>query len=405
MWNCGGGFVGKLAALLASHGDADALVILETQMPTSMVPVVPGYRLWLNSRRQGLGGGIAVLVREGSGLGPAAEWRPDGRPQSPYHMWIRFGGAQCDTPLYLAAAYVPPTTSSYSPSCASLGDWFTRLGDEAAEAMAGHADSSILLAGDLNGHLGALPDWADHNAELEAALPDELAAEVLVPCASRKTGAAPPPRASACQADSNPRGEVVLRFCKSTGMLVANGIVTGDEAGNPTCFSGKRPSLLDVYLANPACLARAESLRVLEAVPEYVIHRPVELRLAGPVARPPSDDAAPAGPEDGSEEEEYGPPPSLLAPLRIDADRLPAFAEALGEAATAEQLTELIETVSSDPLHAVARLHSLLYDTAAEVLGTVRPPGRRRQAHTAGALRRQCNPWFDQLPVTSYKEA
>ena len=392
MWNCGGDFVGKITALLASHGDADALVILETHLQPDTLPNVPGYRLWLNSRSGGRGGGIAVLAREDSELGPASLWRPSGWHPSPYHLWLRFDGAHSQTPLYLAAAYVPPASSRYSPQGPDLEDWFTRLGDEVAEAMATHAEASVLLAADLNAHLGTMPDWADHSVELEAALPGELAQEMLAPCATQGLVLVPRPRASECTAPVCKRGEAVVRFCHSTGMLVANGRVEGDMRGSPTCFSGSRPSLLDIYATNPACLARTTALRVLEAVPEYLIHRPVEMWLTTPVEQPPSTPTAPtAEPQD-----EYGPPPSLPASLRIDAERLPAFAEALGEGAVEAQLRELAQAAEDDPLQAITQLHAVLYDAAAAVLGPAPEPRRRRQAHTASALRRKNQPWFDE---------
>lgn len=394
MWNCGGDFTGKVAALLASHGDADALVLLETHLPPGVQPTVPGYRVWLNSRNEGRGGGIAVLVREGSALGPAARWHPDGRHPSPYHLWLRFGGPSCTTPLYLAASYVPPVSSQYCPRGPAIDDWFTRVGDEIAEAMACHPDASVLLSADMNAHLGDLPDWADHDAELEAALPRELAQEVLAHCAADGPGQQPPPRASACTAPPCKRGEAMLRFCHSTGMWLLNGRVAGDREGSPTCFSGSRPSLLDIFVGNPSCFDRASTLRVLEAVPEYRVHRPVELRLAPSAAAPPGAADAPTGPA-AEPEDEYGPPPEMPRNLRINSERLPAFADALEQGEVAARLTALSEAASDDPLQAVTALHDLLYETAAAALGPAPAPGRKPQRTTAAAMRRLHQPWFD----------
>ena len=42
MWNCGGGFIGKLLAILDSCGDADIIILLETHLPgDASLPDVP----------------------------------------------------------------------------------------------------------------------------------------------------------------------------------------------------------------------------------------------------------------------------------------------------------------------------------------------------------------------------
>ena len=102
MWNCGGGFIGKLLAILDSCGDADIIILLETHLPgDASLPDVPGYRVWSHSRvgAQRASGGIAVLVHERL----AAHVSLWASPTTPYHLWVRLGAAAgLQLPLFLA---------------------------------------------------------------------------------------------------------------------------------------------------------------------------------------------------------------------------------------------------------------------------------------------------------------
>lgn len=223
-----------------------------------------------------------MLVHERCGA-DVSLWQADrqGCPPSPHHLWLRLeGGTRLPSPLFLAAAYLPPYRSRYGlKSAEELDDYFSGLGDEVAEILA-TPGAEVLLGGDWNGHTGSLPDFADHSALLEAAL--EVAEDVLWPCAAQPSAPQPVPRANCCSAAPCVQGKAVLQFCSATGLLIGNGRVHGDEHGSPTCFSGPNPTTVDYFFCSPSLLSRADRLQVLPEVPEYRVHRPLELQLAPP---------------------------------------------------------------------------------------------------------------------------
>lgn len=307
-----------------------------------------------------------------------------------HHLWLRFGGAHpFHSPLFLAAAYLPPPSSKYAcKGHQALADYFTAFGDEVAAALA-TPGALVLLAGDFNAHTGCLPDTADHSALLQAAFEDDTG-ELLLPCAAPAAASQPPPRMSSCNAAVCEQGKALLQFCQSTGVLIANGRVQGDLQGSPTYHTG---SVIDYFLASPALLQAAE-LRVLTPVPEYIQHRPLELWLAL-IAAPPSTSAPQRA---DPESEGCGPPPSFAAPLRLTPDRLSSFANELEQPAIAAQLLHLAETADAHPLQAASQLHSLLYDTAAAVFpaASSNSSSRRQSAgNSSRQLRRRHQPWFD----------
>jgi len=299
------------------------------------LPCIPGYRLWqlCRSGARRASGGIAVLVHERFDAGPISLWEPDGlQGASPYHFWLHFGGGRHHpTPLFLAAAYLPPYRSPYGlKSPQELDDYVSLVGDQVAAALATPGGADVMFVGDTNGHMGSLPDWEDRSALLEAALPDAVE-EVLMPCAALGAAWVPPPRASGCRMAACPQGKAILQLCQTTGLLVGNGRVLGDLEGSPTCHTGAG-SLIDVFLLSPSLLSQAAALRVLPAVPEYQGHRPVVLELAAPAAAEPAGRASQRASPDG---DSFSPPPTFATPLRVTPDRLPSFAEELGQPATA----------------------------------------------------------------------
>jgi hypothetical protein len=88
-----------------------------------------------------------------------------------------------------------------------------------------------------------------------------------------------PPRASLCAAPVCEQGRAVLQFCSATGLCIFNGRAPGDELGSPTCYAGA-PSVIDLLIGSPGLFLQTTRLRVLPAIPEYTVHRPLELSLA-----------------------------------------------------------------------------------------------------------------------------
>ena len=346
-------------------------------------------------------GGVAVLVHERLGAA-VCQWQASGRRQpSPYHFWLRFsGGAIGPNPVFLLAAYLPPYRSPYGlKSSQELEDYMSLLGDEVAEISA-IPGAEVLGGMDANGHTGNLPDWEDHAALLEAALEEqgEAAEEVLLPCAALHAAVAPVERQSSCMAAPCAQGKAVLQLCSATGLLIGNGRVQGDRPGQPTCYSSEHtPSVVDIFLFSPSLLSRAAELQVLPAVPEYRVHRPLELWLAPPPPSARQCGTAPTpAPSANPESDCCGPAPSFAAPLRITPDRLSSFANELEQPATAAQLQHLATLASSDPLQAATQLESVLFNTASAVFPTASTRQRQQQAgDTARQLRRRHQPWFD----------
>ncbi len=400
MWNCGGGFVSKLFALLDSYGDADIIILLETHLPgDASVPVVPGYRVWVHSRMgaQRASGGIAVLVHERMAA-HVSQWAS---PASPYHLWLRVGaGAGLQRPLLLAACYLPPFRSKYGlRSAQQLEDYFAGLGDEVAAAMATPGGADVLVAGDLNAHIGGQQEVADYTGLMQSAL-GEAAEEVLVPCASNLPLPIPP-RASCCTAAVCQQGRALLQLCNVTGLHVLNGRLPGDELGSPTCYAGTSPSVIDLLLASAGLLPQASRLRVLDAIPDYQVHRPLELTMA------PSTAGAPAGAAGGSPCSSaqrpaaaaavpgtaFGPPPTFQPNLRLKEALMPQYTEQLQQPACREELEAVATLAAVDTDAAAERLHSTLYAAAAAVFPTASSP----HSHDGGRQQRRQrhHPWFD----------
>ena len=190
-------------------------------------------------------------------------WQPTISKQlgpSPYHTWYRINAAPgLARPLLLAAVYLPPFNSKYGlRSRQQLEDFFTRLGDEAAEGTARLGGADVCMGGDWNGHLGCIQESGECGT-LRHALGED-ADEVLVPMASASALPCPfPARASMCSAPVCEQGRSLMQFCSDAGLFVMNGRVPGDELGCPTCFAGN-PSLIDLFIGSPGLLAQATCL-------------------------------------------------------------------------------------------------------------------------------------------------
>jgi hypothetical protein len=429
LWNCGGRFYDKLPAILEDCGYADIIMIVETHLPDGCVPCVPGYLISVLNRKgaQRSSGGIAVLVHErlAAHVQPWAPTTSQHVPPSPYHIWFRLDAAVgLQRTLLLAAVYLPPSGSKYGlRSQQQVEEFFGRLGDEVAEASAQRGGADVLLGGDWNGHLGNLQEQGEYPSLslLHDAL-GEAAEEVLLPCSG---DAAPPPgmerRASSCTAPVCQQGRAVLHFCEATGLSVMNGRVKGDLHGAPTCYAGARPSVIDLLIGSSGVLLQATRLHVMEAVPEYPTHRPVELsltlsplgvpaRAAGPAAQSASashpsalrqlETPSQTPPQQqpsatAAAEAAFGPSPSFQPGLCIKEQLLPSYAQHLQQPAVQRQLAAVATLADSDPEAAAAQLHTTLYEAAAAVFPPARSgPPPRRSALRSG--RQHFQPWFDE---------
>ena len=413
MWNLGGGFNQKLPALLDSCGEADIIIIPETHLPgDGALPVIPHFSTWVHSRvgAQRASGGIAVLVHERIAA-HAKQWQPT---TSPYHMWLCLDAAiGLQRPLFLAAGYLPPFRSKYGlRSAGQLEDYFAGLGDQVAAAMAEPGGADVLLAGDYNAHISNRAEAGDYGCLFESAL-GVAAEEVLAPCASNYP-LPTLPRASCCSSAVCPQGEALLQFCGATGLLVANGRLPGDELGSPTCYAGSSPSVIDLVVASPGLMVQASRLQVLDAIPEYLVHRPVELTIElgtpgapAAAAQPAAPPAAPLSPQHNpcaSQHQPapatsppantFGPPPSFPPNLRLKEQLLPNYAQQLQQPAVQSQLQAVVATAASDPEAAAAHLHATLYEAAAAVFPVASAAPQRGGSQQQ--QRRHHQPWFDQ---------
>ena len=368
---------------------------METHLPPEGATLeVPNYRLWTLNRTgaQRSSGGLAVLVHNRVEA-DVTVWHTTAREQqpSPFHLWLRLAGGSLPEPLLLLAAYLPPYRSRYGlKSQQELDDYFALLRDEAAEAKA--TGFEIVTAGDWNAHTGTLADWADHSDLFKVALAED---DELLLLDDLPTGDELRTRANACSAPPCPQGKALLDFCASTGLPLFNGRVPGDELGSPTCFNGQRPTTVDYFGGSVSVLSRVRHLKVLPQVPEYRVHRPLELILELPPPAPSGLNRA--GQEEASthDTEGFGPPPSFAAALRINPGNLESFTKELTEPAVAEQLQSLATTASTDPLQAASQLHRLLYDVAATAFPPASDP-RPEATQTSRALHKRHQPWFDE---------
>ena len=317
--------------------------------------------------------------------------------------------------MLLGAVYLPPFKSKYGlRSRQQLEDFFARLGDEAAEGMARLGGADLALVGDWNAHLGNLQESGEYSSSAIMHAIGGDADELLAPCASDFAPAPPTPanlsartavRESLCTAPICEQGRALLQFCSHMGLWIMNGRLPGDEFGSPTCYAGA-PSVIDLFIASAGLFMQATRLRVLEAIPEYTVHRPLELslvlapRAAGVADSPParsqhsfssitSHPTAAAAAADG--DTALGPPPSLPPDLRLKEDLLPAYSKQLTGSGVRHQLSVVTALAETDPEQAAGLLHTTLYEAAKAVFPHASSSPRRQPQHSG--LRQL--PYFD----------
>lgn len=209
-------------------------------------------------------GGISVFVRTSSPLKPV-------RIDHPFQVPCVCIRLSPPPPLAhgvtLAVCYIPPRGSPYFKRL-GLTDPFSALAADLSACVPA-AHSSLVVTGDLNAHLGNLPDLPS---------PDALgrggAQAIVVPRGALDpacTAHIPPHRSNPSKCpDPNRHGrQLVASLCNDLGLVILNGRMDGDTPGcptRPTCLrSSDPPQALDLFLAAPTLYPHLTSLTVLKS--------------------------------------------------------------------------------------------------------------------------------------------
>jgi exonuclease III len=180
----------------------------------------------------------------------------------------------------------------------------------------------LMLAGDFNARIHNLIEAPDPEAiALLSDLGDLMGGSVIGGAGGALAVGTVPPRQS-MDTSANAFGRALIDLAGAADLLVLNGRVQGDVAGELTYHApaGKGGSMIDLFLAGPELLGRARQLRVLGDMfvsgtglsrrVRISDHRPVALELD--VLRPSSD---------------MGASTSRGARLRFDVSRWREYAE------------------------------------------------------------------------------
>ena len=268
--------------------NADIIMVTETWVAASaQAQDLSGY-VCFSAARPSRGhagrhsGGLACYVRQPlAGFVSVHKAAPDASL-----LWLRLDkglGLHCD--LYLCVVYAAPHTSTHHDSAHAV-DVYEQLQQEIADVQ---ELGDVLLAGDFNARTGQGADFVD--AALVAASP-----EGALPLPQLPTGLRP--RRSCDQGAINLFGRQLLALCSSTGMLLLNGRVPGDEHGQltfPYLRNGATGgSLIDYFVASPALFSLQPTLHVAPLAVESD-HCPLLLTLHRPAApTPPAPTPPPA---------------------------------------------------------------------------------------------------------------
>lgn len=249
-----------------------------------------GFAELTSCARNSHGGGVSVQVR--SELLPYMErvgehCNAEGCGSAWFrvrHSALTLGGKD----LLVGAVYIPPATSpihrrdeAQSISQSDVAEH--AFGGFLHEALIKFAlpNDTVMLAGDFNAHMGALPDIPD--LSLLLSLEDEHAPlDDSAMGATAAVYAGIPPRHSASAA-VNAFGHALSAFLCASSLIVLNGRVEGDTMGAITRPAPAKPhnrygvggdendagSVIDLFLAHPELWGRARLLRVNTNRPEY----------------------------------------------------------------------------------------------------------------------------------------
>ena len=139
---------------------------------------------------------MAALFRAGL---PAEEWR---RRPADGVLWVLLHGALSGgKTLAVAVCYLPPPRPPAGEAEELAAEWFEQLAADWVAALS--AGWVPMIAGDLNARVACGEDWSPE-----------------LPCLPR----------SSEDLVADPRGALLLRFCREQGPRIVNGRVAGDTA-------------------------------------------------------------------------------------------------------------------------------------------------------------------------------
>eukprot|EP00245_Coleochaete_scutata_P010377 TRINITY_DN3619_c0_g1_i11.p1 TRINITY_DN3619_c0_g1~~TRINITY_DN3619_c0_g1_i11.p1 ORF type:complete len:1206 (-),score=200.47 TRINITY_DN3619_c0_g1_i11:736-4353(-) len=206
-----------------------------------------------------VGGGLAVMVREGSFKSvEVVQKSRDGT-----RLWVRLGGGSEEKDFYLGLCYLPPVGSEFFRTfCLSEETFLQELTEEVANFI--HR-GDVMVSGDFNARVGEEMDFMSLEVgdTIEGVI-DENWSGVATRVSQDKI--------------VNARGRQFLEFCMTTGLGIINGRAKGDSLGAFTCGTGNGNSVVDYMLVDFNLWGRVEAMVVMEAGFESD-HRPMLLSV------------------------------------------------------------------------------------------------------------------------------
>lgn len=175
----------------------DVVLLSEARCSTWDDTLLPNHAVTFTaaSEEGRAGEGIVIAVRKHRDY-HAQDWASD----TDSALWVKVQFEGSCTPLLIGSSYIPPAGSRQLQSL-DLTSRFTALG---AQVLAARAQGTVILAGDFNARVSALPDCSSSDAR-------------------------------GCTDEGvNAHGLRLLELCKDTDMLLCTGRVPGDLAAVPT---------------------------------------------------------------------------------------------------------------------------------------------------------------------------
>ena len=212
----------------------------------------------------------AVVVRERADLGM---------------LWIKFEG------VFIALVYLPHQASSmYRHNGLDRDAHWHALTTDVAEFQ---TSGPVLLLGDFNARTGRC-------LETDVQATDELAAltertGIAAGLATAHPALAHLQARRSCDAQVNAMGRDLLQMCKTSGLVILNGRLPGDEEGTWTFHgSRRRRSVIDYAIASPQLAFTAQG-GVLRGARLHMLRHPERLPLRPGAADDGTFDHMPVG--------------------------------------------------------------------------------------------------------------
>ncbi len=233
--------------------DSDVVALTETHLFPNETPLhMPGFQCLHNPRPIFDMSSIRVVVKHSGGVAVFVNdswsdcislWKQstDGT-----RLWLQFQRLGL-APLFLALVYAPPKGSPYADE-----DLFDNIAAEVG--MIQDLRGSILLISDFNARTSAADDYADYRYFADH-MPDMLPLGNDFPKVL-------PERHNSDKGGLKGWHNEFLDLCRSSGLFILNGRITGDESRECTCFANGGSSHVDYMVASPALFDYATSLVV-----------------------------------------------------------------------------------------------------------------------------------------------